>query len=72
MTAETSVPQAESPTVVRSVRLRLLPESKSIAYQLAGQAGACRFVWNHFLARNPQDYAESKDGKQDKAPDLSF
>ena len=25
--------------------------------RLAGQAGACRFVWNHFLSRQQQEYA---------------
>ncbi len=35
----------------RTVRLRLLPETPTKAHQLAGTAGACRWVWNHFLAR---------------------
>ncbi len=35
----------------RTVRLRLLPETRTKAQQLAGTAGACRWVWNRFLAR---------------------
>ncbi len=38
-------------TVPRTVRLRLLPETRAKAQQLTGTAGACRWVWNHFLAR---------------------
>ncbi len=41
----------EIETVHRTVRLRLLPETPAKARQLAGTAGACRWVWNHFLAR---------------------
>ena len=42
--------------VHRSVRLRLLPGSRAVAHQMAGTAGACRFVWNHFLARQTHAY----------------
>ncbi len=47
--ASSIVPETE--TVPRTVRLRLLPETRIKAQQLAGTAGACRWVWNHFLAR---------------------
>jgi len=36
----------------RGVTYRLLPGSSTKASVLAGQAGACRYVWNHFLAKN--------------------
>ncbi len=49
-----NVPQPE--IVHRSVRLRLLPGSRAAAQQLAGTAGACRFGWNYFLARQSHAY----------------
>ena len=55
MPAASNVAPAE--TVHRSVRLRLLPESRQVAHKLAGTAGACRFVWNHFVARTQQEYS---------------
>ena len=42
--------------VHRSVRLRLLPGSRAEAHQMAGTAGTCRLVWNHFLARQTHAY----------------
>ena len=36
----------------RNITYRLIPGSESKARKLAGQAGACRFVWNHFLGEN--------------------
>ncbi len=54
MPAAPNVTQSE--TVHCSVRLRLLPGSHTAAHQLAGTAGACRFVWNHFLARKSHAY----------------
>ena len=72
MPAQATVAQAESATVIRSVRLRLLPETKAVAYRLAGQAGACRFVWNHFLARKQQEYAAFQAGRREQAPSLTF
>ncbi|MYD90046.1 MAG: helix-turn-helix domain-containing protein [Caldilineaceae bacterium SB0662_bin_9] len=35
--------------------------------RLAGQAGACCFVWNHFLSRQQQEYAACQAGTH---PDL--
>ena len=47
------------PSIVhRGVRLRLLPGTPAVAHQLAGTAGACRFVWNHFLALKRQQYRD--------------
>ncbi len=65
-------------TVPRSVRLRLLPESRARAQQLAGTAGACRFVWNHMLARKQQQYRayrcwqDYKIGPEQPKPNLTF
>ncbi len=39
-------------TTCRNITYRLIPGSESKARKLAGQAGACRFVWNHFLGKN--------------------
>ncbi len=39
-------------TTCRNITCRLIPGSQSRAQKLAGQAGACRFVWNHFLGEN--------------------
>ncbi len=39
-------------TAYRNITCRLIPGSESKARKLAGQAGACRFVWNHFLGEN--------------------
>ncbi len=70
--AQNTVAQAEFPTAIRSVRLRLLPESKAVAYHLAGQAGACRFVWNHTLARIEREYTAYKGGRREKPPGTTF
>ena len=72
MPAASNVAQAETQTVHRSVRLRLLPESRPVAYHLAGTAGACRFVWNHFLARIQQEYAAYQAGERKEAPRVTF
>ncbi|MXZ40853.1 MAG: helix-turn-helix domain-containing protein [Caldilineaceae bacterium SB0666_bin_21] len=40
--------------------------------RLAGQAGACRFVWNHFLSRQQQEYAAYQEGTRPEPPNLSF
>ena len=72
MPAASNVAQAETQTVHRSVRLRLLPESRQMAQQLAGTAGACRFVWNHFLARIQQEYAAYQAGERKQAPRVTF
>ena len=70
MPAAPTVAQAE--TVHRSVRLRLLPENRQVAHQLAGTAGACRFVWNHFLARTQQEYAAYREGAREQGPQVTF
>ncbi len=71
MPAASNVAQAETQTVHRSGRLRLLPESRPVAYHLAGTAGACRFVWNYFLARQQQEYAAYQEGDRENAPGVS-
>ena len=63
---------AQSETVHRSVRLRLLPGSRATAYRLAGTAGACRRVWNYFLDRTQQEYAAYQSGARADAPGLTF
>ena len=55
----------------RNVTYRLLPESRSRAQRLAAVAGACRFVWNHFLAENHRAMAAWKEGQGEK-PVTSF
>ncbi len=72
MPAASTVAQAQSEIVHRSVRLRLLPESLQMAHQLAGTAGACRFVWNYFLARTQQEYAAYQAGARAQAPRVTF
>ena len=66
MPAASSITTSESEWVHRSVRLRLLPGSRAVAHQLAGTAGACRFVWNHFLARKQQQYRAYRCGQDYK------
>ncbi len=67
------------PSIVhRGVRLRLLPGTPAVAHQLAGTAGACRFVWNHFLALKRQQYRDYrcwqdyKIGPEKPKPNLTF
>ena len=79
MPAAPNVAQPEpAETVPRSVRLRLLPETRARAHQLAGTAGACRFVWNHMLARKQQQYwayqcwQDYKIGPEQPKPNLTF
>ena len=78
MPAASNVAQAQSEIIHRSVRLRLLPESLQMAHQLAGAAGACRFVWNHILARKQQQYRayqcwqDYKIGPEKAKPQLSY
>ena len=72
MPAASTVAQAPSEIIHRSVRLRLLPESLPVAYRLAGTAGACRFVWNYFLARTQQEYAAYQAGERAQAPRVTF
>ena len=55
----------------RGVEYRLLPGSRSNARKLSGIAGACRFVWNHFLAKNKEEYELAKKNGA-KKPSTSF
>ncbi len=50
---------------------RLLPGSRSNAKQLAGLAGACRFVWNAILAEQSEAYKKAKEAGE-KPPSVSF
>ncbi len=78
MPAAPNVAQPEPELVHRSVRLRLLPESRARAHQLAGTAGACRFVWNHFVSLKRQQYRayrcwqDYKIGPERHKPNLTF
>ena len=56
----------------RTVRVRLLPQSRSAAHQLAGTAGACRFVWNHFLAQQQHAYRCWREYRIGPPPRVSF
>ena len=47
-------------TEFRSVTYRLHPGTRARHRRLVEIAGACRYVWNHFLACNRQDYAAYK------------
>ena len=47
-------------TEFRSVTYRLHPGTRAKHRELVRIAGACRYVWNHFLARNRRDYATYK------------
>ena len=40
----------------RTIRYRLHPQTKAKARKLAGMAGACRFVWNHFVGKLKAEY----------------
>ncbi len=71
MPASAKILQDNPDTVVRTVRLRLIPGTKTRAHQLAGTAGACRFVWNHFLARQQQAYGCWRDYRAPR-PSVSF
>ena len=55
----------------RGIEYRLLPGSRSNARNLSGIAGACRFVWNHFLAKNKEEYELAKKNGA-KKPSTSF
>ncbi len=68
MPASSSIPEP----VHRTVRLRLLPETRSKARQLAGTAGACRWVWNHFLARQQFRWQCWPDYRIGPKPGVSF
>ena len=55
----------------RGIEYRLLPGSRSNASKLSGIAGACRFVWNHYLAKNKEEYDLAKENGA-KKPSTSF
>ena len=44
-------------TTYRAVTFRLHPGSRARHVEIARTAGACRHVWNHFLAKNRREYA---------------
>ena len=43
-------------TAHRTIRYRLHPQTRAKAHKLAGTAGACRFVWNHFVGKLRDEY----------------
>ena len=47
-------------TEFRAVTYRLHPGTRARHRKLVQIAGACRYVWNHFLARNRRDFAAYK------------
>ena len=55
----------------RNIVYRLLPETQSVARQLAGLAGACRFTWNEILGRQKADYEEAK-ARGERPPSVTF
>ncbi len=68
-----AAPNVAQPEIIhRSVRMRLLPESRAAAQQLAGTAGVCRFVWNHFLARQTHVYRSWRDYRIGEKLRVSF
>ncbi len=71
---ETSMPATSivPETVHLTVRLRLLPETQAKAQQLAGTAGACRWVWNRFLARQQFRWRCWQDYRIGPRPSVSF
>ena len=58
-------------TTHRNIIYRLLPGSGANARRRAGQAGACRFVWNAILARL-NDAHEVAKANGEKPPSVSF
>ncbi len=50
---------AKAGKTYRGITYRILPNEEQ-EHQLHGMCGACRFVWNFFLARNQKEYAESQ------------
>ena len=58
-------------TTYRNIIYRLLPGSRANAGRVAGQAGACRFVWNEKLGRHNTAYEAAMESG-DKPPSVSF
>ena len=46
----------ELPTVIRTLRVRLYPDTAANGQYLEQLAGACRFAWTHVLAGHETDY----------------
>ena len=42
--------------VYRTIRYRVHPGTQAKARKLAGTAGACRYVWNHFVGKLRDEY----------------
>ena len=60
-------------TAFRAVSFRLHPGSRDKHELLTRTAGACRFVWNHFLAKNRRKYAlHRKYPNSRRRPSVSF
>ena len=47
--------------MLRGVTYRLIPGSSANAARLHKIAGACRYVWNHFLGENQRLYRQWRD-----------
>ncbi|MCY3541317.1 MAG: transposase [Gammaproteobacteria bacterium] len=57
----------------RGITYRLIPGTKARARQLACLAGACRYVWNHFLGENQRLIAvHREDPENHPKPPTSF
>ena len=65
------MPDKEKDKEYRGVEYRLIPGPRAKARKLAGIAGACRFVWNHFIAKNKDEYEQAKESGG-KKPSISF
>ena len=55
----------------RTVRYRVLPGTPAKARRLHRIAGACRYVWNQFIADQEELYAAARLAGA-SAPDISF
>ena len=58
-------------TTYRNIVYRLLPGSVANARRPAGQAGACRFVWNTLLGQHNDAHEDAK-ANGEKPPSVSF
>ena len=77
-----SVPQSDESVAYRGVTYRLIPGTKRNAEKLWAISGACRFVWNHFLAKNKEEFRlyrmaqwlgwREEWGPEPKSPPTSF
>ncbi len=55
----------------RDIIYRHLPGSKANAWRLAGQAGACRFVWGSTMGQHNDAHEDAK-ANGEKPPSVSF